>query len=60
MSPEIAPTGPIYDSADYRLRFPDGRIGSNPALASVEAGKGLFEGAVPSLAADFKAFAEAH
>ncbi|MBC6416982.1 MAG: creatininase family protein, partial [Rhodospirillales bacterium] len=60
MSPEIAPTGPIYDSADYRLRFPDGRIGSNPALASAEAGKALFDAAVPSLAADFKAFAEAH
>ncbi len=59
MTPEIAPTGPIYDAADFRRRYPDGRMGSNPALASVEVGKELFEAAVPALAADFKAFAEA-
>lgn len=59
MSPEIAPMGPIYDAADFRRRFPDGRMGSNPALASVEAGKELFEAAVPALAADFRAFASA-
>ena len=59
MTPEIAPNGPIYDAEDYRRRFPDGRIGSNPALASVAAGKELFEAAVPELAKDFRQFAEA-
>ena len=39
MNPPIAPNGPIYDAADYRRRFPDGRIGSNPSLANPEAGK---------------------
>jgi len=57
LTPEIAPNGPIYDAADYRRRFPDGRIGSNPALASVEAGAELFKAAVPELAKDFLEFA---
>ncbi len=59
MTPEIAPTGPIYEAADFRRRYPDGRMGSNPSLANVEAGKELFEGAVPAIAADFRAFASA-
>ncbi len=57
MSPEIAPTGPIYDAEDYRRRFPDGRIGSNPALASVEAGERIYKTALDDLAKDFRAFA---
>ncbi|MFU8878469.1 MAG: creatininase family protein, partial [Wenzhouxiangellaceae bacterium] len=39
MAPERAPTGAIRDARDYRKTFPDGRIGSNPALASAEHGK---------------------
>ncbi len=39
MSPRIAPTGPILDADDYRRRFPDGRIGSDPSQASVAAGR---------------------
>lgn len=57
MTPEIAPNGPIYDAADYRRRFPDGRIGSNPALASAEAGEELYKAAVAGLSADYRAFA---
>ena len=56
LSPEIAPTGPIYDADDYRRRFPDGRIGSNPALATVAAGERLYQAALAELARDFKAF----
>ena len=56
MSPEIAPKGSFSDAADYRRRFPDGRIGSNPGLASPEAGKRLFEAAVAEVAEDFRAF----
>ncbi|GAB5470420.1 MAG: creatininase family protein [Rhodospirillales bacterium] len=58
MTPEIAPNGPIYDAADFRRRYPDGRMGSNPALARVEYGKELYDGAVPGLAADYRSFAE--
>jgi creatinine amidohydrolase len=56
MSPDIAPTGAFHDAADYRRRFPDGRIGSNPGLASPEAGKRLFEAAVAEVAQDYRAF----
>ena len=39
LEPEIAPRGDFTDAADYRRNFPDGRIGSNPGLATVEAGR---------------------
>ena len=57
MDPPIAPTGPIYDAEDYRRRFPDGRIGSNPSLANPEAGKALFELSLKGIASDFEKFA---
>ena len=57
MDPPIAPTGPIYDAADYRKRFPDGRIGSNPSLASPEAGEKLFRKALAGLEKDYREFA---
>ena len=56
MHPEIAPNGPIYDAEDYRRRFPDGRIGSNPALAKGADGAKLYEAAVEDAATDFHAF----
>lgn len=56
IDPEIAPKGPIFDALDYRRRFPDGRIGSNPALASPEAGGRLYEAAVAEVADDYRAF----
>jgi len=57
MNPPIAPKGDFTDAADYRRNFPDGRIGSNPGLSSVDAGKRIFDAAVKDLAADYKAFA---
>lgn len=58
MSPRIAPTGPIFDAEDYRRRFPDGRIGSDPSQANVEAGEKIVKAAVRSVIAEFKRFAE--
>ena len=57
MDPPIAPTGAFFDAADYRRRFPDGRIGSNPSLASPEAGEKLFKQALTGLEEDYLAFA---
>ncbi len=57
MSPPIAPTGPIYDAADFRERFPDGRIGSNPSLASPEAGEKIFRQALAGIEKDYLKFA---
>ena len=59
MTPEIAPSGPILDAEDFRRRHPDGRMGSNPALASVEAGEEIFRTAVKGIAEDYSAFAAA-
>ena len=56
MTPRIAPTGPIMDAADYRRRFPDGRIGSDPSLATPEAGEKLFHAAVEDAVEDYQRF----
>jgi creatinine amidohydrolase/Fe(II)-dependent formamide hydrolase-like protein len=55
-SPQIAPTGPIRDALDYRARFPDGRIGSDPAQASPEHGRTIIDAAVPALLKDVADF----
>jgi creatinine amidohydrolase/Fe(II)-dependent formamide hydrolase-like protein len=56
-SPAIAPVGPIRDALDYRARFPDGRIGSDPGQASPEKGRRIIDAAVPALLSDVAAFA---
>ena len=56
LEPKIAPNGPIYDALDYRRRFPDGRIGSAPELASGEDGKRFYDTAVAELAEKYRAF----
>lgn len=58
MNPRIAPVGPIYDAEDYRRRFPDGRIGSDPSQASVEAGAKIVAAAVKAVIGEFQRFAE--
>ena len=55
-SPRIAPNGPILDAEDYRRRFPDGRIGADSSLASIEAGEELYEAAVSDIAGDYQDF----
>jgi creatinine amidohydrolase len=56
LDPPRAPTGRIHGPADYRRRFADGRIGSNPGLATPEFGKRLLETAVPEMAKTYQAF----
>lgn len=56
MEPKIAPDGPIMDAADYRRRFPDGRIGSDSSLATVKDGQTLIDAAVEALIKDVGEF----
>jgi creatinine amidohydrolase len=57
MSPKVAPRGGrFYDAADYRRRYPDGRIGSDPSLSSPEDGERLYNAAVADMAELYRAF----
>jgi len=56
LEPKIAPEGPILDAADYRRRFPDGRIGSDPSLATPELGEKLVACAVKGLIETYERF----
>jgi len=59
LDPQIAPSGEFTDADDYRRNFPDGRIGSDPGLASVEAGKRFYDTAVAGLTEDFRRWTQA-
>ena len=56
MSPKIAPVGGFADAADYRERFPDGRIGSDPAQATPEAGAEIVSFAKQALIGEAREF----
>jgi creatinine amidohydrolase len=53
LDPPVAPRGDFADAADYRSKFPDGRIGSNPSLATPEAGRRLYETAVAAISKEY-------
>ena len=57
---EFSKPGPsesgIFDAQDFRSRYPDGRIGSDPSLCSAEHGKRLFEAAVSDVTEDYQNF----
>jgi len=48
-APRIASSGPIREALDFRARHPDGRMGSDPALATPERGEALVRTAVAGL-----------
>lgn len=56
--PPVAPTGPIREAIDFRRRFPDGRMGSDPAQATPEKGGALVKLAAEKLLKDVQAFSE--
>ena len=58
MSPKVAPrsTG-FFDCADYRRRFADGRIGSDPSLSTPEHGAQIYQAAVADMIEVYRAFA---
>jgi len=55
-APQIAGSGPIRESSDFRKRHPDGRMGSDPGLATPEKGGELVKLAVAGLIEEVKAF----
>ena len=55
-APQIAPTGPIREALDFRARYADGRMGSDPALATPEKGGELVALAAKGLIEDVAAF----
>ncbi len=46
----------IYGAADFRRRYPDGRMGSNPDLATPEHGRQLYDLAVKELSSTYLEF----
>ncbi len=59
LEPKVAPRGSFADADDYRRRFPDGRIGSDPGLATPEHGKRFYDMAVEEVAQDYMKFVAA-
>jgi creatinine amidohydrolase/Fe(II)-dependent formamide hydrolase-like protein len=55
-APQIAPTGPIREALDFRARYADGRMGSDPALATPEKGGELVATAAKGLVSDLAGF----
>ena len=54
--PKPSPAGPIYDYQDFRRRYPDGRMGSDPFLAQPKDGKILLDKAATALTRDLTNF----
>jgi creatinine amidohydrolase/Fe(II)-dependent formamide hydrolase-like protein len=55
-APQIASSGPIREALDFRARHPDGRMGSDPGLATPEKGGELVALAVQGLIAEVASF----
>jgi creatinine amidohydrolase len=59
-SPLVEPAGDNhYDADEHRQRYPDGRIGSDPAMATAAAGAELAAAAIGDFAADYQSFVAA-
>jgi creatinine amidohydrolase len=58
LSSNVASGHPIYGAADFRCHYPDGRMGSNPALATPDHGKQFYELAVKELSSSYLKFLE--
>ena len=56
-APQVAGSGPIREALDFRARHPDGRMGSDPNLASPEKGGELVAMAAKGLIEEVEAFA---
>ncbi|MGI2907016.1 creatininase family protein [Tolypothrix sp. VBCCA 56010] len=59
LSTEVATGHRIYGATNFRQHYPDGRMGSNPALATPEHGKQFYDLAVKELSNDYLEFVNA-
>jgi creatinine amidohydrolase len=59
LSETVARGYPIYGAADFRRHYPDGRMGSNPALATPDHGRQFYELAVKELSNAYLEFINA-
>ncbi|MEC4982614.1 MAG: creatininase family protein [Oscillatoria sp. PMC 1068.18] len=59
LSEKVASGYPIYSARNFRSRYPDGRMGSNPALATPEHGQQFYELAVKDLSNSYLEFINA-
>jgi creatinine amidohydrolase len=56
LDPSVAPSSHVFGPADFRRRYPEGRMGSHPELASVEAGERIIEAVAADLAEQYRVF----
>ena len=56
LDPKIAPSGRFYGPEHFRRQFPDGRMGSDPSLATPEHGERFIELAAQSVADAYTSF----
>lgn len=56
LDPPIAPRGTFRDAQHYRRTFSDGRIGSNPGLASIAHGERLYRAGLEDAMERWRAF----
>ena len=56
LNPNVAKGHPIYGAANFRHNYPDGRMGSDPILATPDHGKKLYELAVKELSQSYLEF----
>ncbi|MEM8809895.1 MAG: creatininase family protein [Cyanobacteria bacterium P01_G01_bin.38] len=57
LEPQVASSGwPIYSAAEFRRFYPDGRMGSNPDLATPQHGQKFYEAAVQEMSQDYLKF----
>jgi creatinine amidohydrolase len=59
LSETVSKDHKIYGAIDFRRRYPDGRMGSNPALATPEHGKQFYDLAVKEISNSYLEFVAA-
>lgn len=56
INPVLAKSGEFYDAKHFKQQFPDGRIGSNPSLANIEAGEKILNAVTKEIVKDYSNF----